>query len=83
MQVPRVLFREQSTMSRALVGSLGEPWGQREAPGLPLLLEHPHHGGHHHANVGWGLPLPANDTMDAALSVPSLPACDKQDLRPE
>lgn len=83
VQVPRALCREQGTMTRALGGSLGESWGQRGFPGLPLLLEHPHYGGHHHGDVGWGLSLSASDTMDAALSVPSLLACDKQDLRPE
>lgn len=66
-------------LSWAVQGSYGDK-GRLQASSI--LLGHPHHGGHH-GNVGWGLPRPVDATSGAALHVPSLPACDKQDFNPE
>lgn len=82
MQVPHVLCRERGTTSRALMGDSGQPGGKGRLQASSILLGHLHNRAHR-GNVGWGLLLPADATMDAALHVPFLPACDEQGLKPE
>jgi len=75
--VPCVLCPEQGTTSKALLGGSGELWGQGETAGTPHPPGTP---------TPWG---PSRErglgtaTVDAAPRVPSLPACDEQDLKPE
>lgn len=74
--VPCVLCREHSTTSKALTRRLGSSVDKG------TLLGFSHHRDHCR-NTVWGLPLPTDVTVDAALHGPSLPACDKQNLKPE
>lgn len=83
VRVPHVLCREQGTTSKALTGGSGKPWGQGEAPGIP----HPP-GTSAPQRPQWERGLGTAGSCRChrgccSLHVPSLPACDKQDLKPE